>query len=192
MSTLLFVSGSLRVGSVNTAVVRTARRIAESDRRVHRTSELRLTDFPFYNEDVDHSGAPRSVRAARAAVRAADAVVISTPAYNGAPPGVLKNALDWLSRPAGRSVLQQKVVATVSASPGRRGGLDSQEQLRTILARCGCVLVDHQPLLAIDDAISRCTPHDEFTDPAILAQIDDLVAATLAVITPTSILGALV
>jgi chromate reductase len=185
MSRLLFVSGSLRGGSVNTAAIRAARRIAEARHDVLSTGYLQLSDFPFYNEDVERAGVPASIKRARALVHGAGAIIVSTPAYNGAPPGVLKNALDWLSRPAGASALKHKVVATMSASPGRRGGIDAQVLLRDLLHRCGCVLIDHAPLVAIGDAADRCSSRGELTDPATLAEIRDLVNATLATVART-------
>lgn len=186
MTSLLFVSGSLRTGSVNSAAIRAARRIAAADPRVSHTTLLSLRSLPFYDADVEELGTPRAVEAARAAVRAADAVVISTPSYNGAPPGVLKNALDWLSRPAGDSVLDGAIVATMSASPGRLGGLDSQQALRAVLTRCGCRLVEFEPLVAISDARRRCEPTGEFTEPLLLRQISRLLDATVATVAATS------
>jgi chromate reductase len=182
VSTLLFLSGSLRRGSVNTAAVRAAKRIADADPRVARTALIPLA-VPFYDGDLELAGAPRSVRAVRDAVRAADALIVSTPAYNGAPPGVLKNLLDWLSRPAGASVLDGLVVATMSASPGRLGGLDAQQQLRTVLARIGARLID--PPVAVGDAVAKCGPHGELVDPGALTEIEQLVATTVATLHPT-------
>jgi chromate reductase len=98
MSTLLFVSGSLRAGSVNTAVVRAARRIAETDPRVRRTAVLRLPDFPLYNEDIERSGAPRAVRAARASVRAADSPPAGLPVRAGARFMLEAVGMSWLRR----------------------------------------------------------------------------------------------
>jgi chromate reductase len=184
MATLLFVSGSLRDGSVNSAAVRAARRMAQGHPDVTGTAVLPLDDLPFYHGDVELAGVPRAVSAAREAFRDADAVVLSTPSYNGAPPGVLKNALDWLSRPAGSSVLAGKVVATMSASPGRLGAADAQQLLRTLLQRCGSALVDTEPLVAICDAARKCSPSGELVDGPALSQIAQLVTATVAAVHP--------
>ncbi|MEV5880366.1 NADPH-dependent FMN reductase [Streptomyces sp. NPDC052101] len=179
MSSLLFVSGSLRQDSANSAAIRAARRSAERDPRVVTTGLLPLV-LPFYDGDVEAAGTPHPVHAAREAVRVADALIISTPAYNGAPPGVLKNLLDWLSRPAGASVLDGKLVATMSASPGRLGAADSQQQLRMVLARCGCSVVEYEPLVAIGDALRKCSPSGELADAEALFQIEQLVDTTVA------------
>jgi chromate reductase len=184
MTTLLFVSGSLRRGSVNSAAIRVARRTADQYPDVTGTAVLPLIDLPFYHGDVELTGVPAAVHAARDAIRAADAVVISTPSYNGAPPGVLKNALDWLSRPVGSSVLHGKVVATMSASPGRLGAADSQQLLRTLLGRCGCSLVHIEPLVAISDAVRKCSPGGELTDAEALRQIGQLIDAAVAATRP--------
>jgi chromate reductase, NAD(P)H dehydrogenase (quinone) len=186
MSSLLFVSGSLRRSSVNTAFASAARHIAETHASVDHTAWLELGDLPFYNGDVESVGTPPSVAAARGLVRAADAVLICTPAYNGSPPGVLKNALDWLSRPAGSSALDGTVVATMSASPGRGGALDAQLRLREVLRRCGCTLVEVEPLVAIGGALDRCSPAGGLTDAVALTQITDLVTATLSAVRPVA------
>jgi chromate reductase len=188
VSTLLFLSGSLRQGSVNAAAVRAARRAAQADPRVDRTAVLRL-DVPFYDGDLEAAGVPRSVRAVREAVRSADALVVSTPSYNGAPPGVLKNLLDWLSRPAGAGALDGLLVATMSASPGRLGGLDAQQQLQTVLVRTGARLVDLDPPVAIADAVRKCGPTGELADAVALAEIERLVAATVSALHPTLVLA---
>jgi chromate reductase, NAD(P)H dehydrogenase (quinone) len=112
-------------------------------------------------------------------VGGADALFISTPAYNGAAPGVLKNALDWLSRPAGAGVLAGRVVALASASPGKRGAADAQPALRDVLTRCGARVVDHEPV-AVGDAERLRGADGEFHDPEVVAALESLVDAVLA------------
>src|SRR5262245_22834863 len=103
---VLGISGSLRRGSLNTALLRAA---AE---RLPAGAELvpfeRLSEIPPYDEDVEVAGVPSAVRELREAIRGADAVLIATPEYNHSIPGQLKNALDWVSRPAGESALNGK------------------------------------------------------------------------------------
>jgi chromate reductase len=155
--------------------------IAKRHEDVREVATLSLRDLPFYDGDLELSGGTESVRAARQLVADADAVLISTPSYNGAPSGVLKNALDWLSRPYDDSALADKIVATMSASPGGRGGLESQVLLRDLLNRCGCTVVEHEPL-AIGDAVNLCAATGEITDPGVLAAIEALVEATVALV----------
>lgn len=177
-TSLLLVSGSLRAGSVNSATLRLVQAVAEARPDISRVTSLPIGHLPFYNADVEAAGLPDEVREAKAMVAAASALVISTPAYNGAPSGVLKNALDWLSRPPKASVLSGKPVATLSASPGRLGAEPSQVLLREILGRCGAVVVDHE-LIAIADAVKRCEPGGEFTEAELLAAIESLLDATV-------------
>src|SRR5690606_25784565 len=114
---VLGISGSLRRGSYNTALLRAA---AE---RLPAGAELvefdRLREVPPYDADLEapgpdgEPGAPPAVRALREAIRGADAVLVATPEFNHSLPGVLKNALDWASRPAGRSALNGKPAAAI-------------------------------------------------------------------------------
>lgn len=132
--TLLIVSGSARRGSLNTRLARLlAAAVPHGEVRV----EHDLRRLPFYDGDLEAAGVPAAVEDLRAAVAAADAVVIVTPEYNGTVPGLLGNTVDWLSRPAGRSVLRDKPVVVCSASPTRFGGVRAAEHLRTVLVRVG-------------------------------------------------------
>jgi chromate reductase len=92
-----------------------------------------LADIPLYNGDLDVDGGPASVRALKAEIDAAEGLIIATPEYNYGVPGVLKNAIDWVSRPAYESVLVGKPVAIVGAAPGLVGTARAQGQLRNVL-----------------------------------------------------------
>ena len=135
---LLVISGSARHGSFNTRLARLVRELRPQDRV---TVVNNLAELPFYDADVEAIGIPPAVAALRGAVAAADAVVFVTPEYNGTVPGVLGNAVDWLSRPHGSSVLQGKRVLVLSASPSRFGGIRAAEHLRTVLERIGAVML---------------------------------------------------
>jgi chromate reductase, NAD(P)H dehydrogenase (quinone) len=133
---VLGISGSLRRDSLNSALLRAA---AE---RLPAGAELvefdRLGDVPPYDEDVEAAGpAPAAVRDLRDAILAADAVLIATPEYNHSIPGQLKNALDWASRPAGKSALNGKPAAAIGASKSMFGGVWAQAELRKVLAAMG-------------------------------------------------------
>ena len=128
---VLGISGSLRRDSLNSALLRVA---AE---RLPGGAELvefdRLGEVPPYDEDLEKGEpTPDAVRELREAIRAADAVLISTPEYNHSIPGQLKNALDWASRPAGQSALQGKPAAAIGASTGMFGAVWAQAET----ARC--------------------------------------------------------
>ncbi len=92
-----------------------------------------LGTIPLYNYDVEQRGDPRPVAEFKEAIRRAEALLIATPEYQHGIPGVLKNALDWVSRPPGRSVMQGKPVAIMGATPGFTGTARAQTQLRQAL-----------------------------------------------------------
>jgi chromate reductase, NAD(P)H dehydrogenase (quinone) len=169
MTTLLGLSGSLRAGSFNRKLVAEAGRVFAPDQFV--TGELSL---PLYDGDLEDRGMPDSVDRLAYQVRAADAVVISTPEYNKALSGVLKNALDWLSRVSPGNVWRDKPVAIMSATGGRAGGERAQSSLRLCLTPFRPVLLPGPELL-----VARA--EGEFDEsgrlsPAYLKVLEELMA----------------
>ena len=129
---LLGLSGSLRDESYSTAILRELfeRVSGDTDAVIHDYSDL-----PLYNQDLDGAEVPEGVAALRRAIAAADGLVIVTPEFNYGIPGVLKNALDWASRPYGAASLNGKPVVTISNSPAFTGGVRALAQLHeTLLA----------------------------------------------------------
>jgi chromate reductase len=120
-------AGSLRRGSYNRALLRAATGLAPSTLRI---DIHELDDIPLYNGDVEAAGVPPSVVHLRDSIRMADGLLIVTPEYNYGVPGVLKNTIDWLSRPPRNSALNGKVAALMGASQGIMGTARSQSQLR--------------------------------------------------------------
>jgi chromate reductase len=151
---LLGISGSLRKESFNTALLKAAQELAPDGI----TITLRtLHDIPLYNEDIRQQGFPDSVVTLRREIAEADGLLIATPEYNFSIPGVLKNAIDWASRPPDRP-LDGKPVAIMGASPGRLGTVRSQMHLRQCLSLLNMlvlnrpeVLVAHAPSLFDED-----------------------------------------
>lgn len=128
MTKLIGISGSLRKASTNTALLKEAARLFGG-------AELTLADIrmPLYNGDLEEeSGLPKEALKLREQISEADAVLISSPEYNSNISGVLKNALDWISREK-PSVFQDKPVAIMSAAAGRTGGARSQFSVRHCL-----------------------------------------------------------
>ncbi|WP_424890643.1 NADPH-dependent FMN reductase [Streptomyces sp. XH2] len=177
MTKVVLISGSLRAASVNSAALRAVRRVIAQTRPAASAVFLPIGRLPFYNGDVESAGTTPAVAVARALVADADALVISTPCYNGAVPGVLKNALDWLSRPDGASPLTGRVAAVLSASPGGRGGIDAQPALLDLLDSCEAITVEHPPV-AIRRAHQRLDGAGEMTDPEAVTALRELVDAT--------------
>src|SRR6266702_4447868 len=103
--------------------------------------------LPFFNEDLEAPTDPEVVRQFKEAISRANAILIATPEYNGAVPGVLANAIDWASRPTGRSVLRNKPVAVMGAVLGRSGSANAQAALRGVLSRVGAIVVPDPQVL---------------------------------------------
>src|SRR5690606_14643975 len=123
---VLGISGSLRQHSYNTAALRAAMALAPAGMRIEAAD---IATIPLYNEDVRDQGWPAPVERLREQVRAADALLFVTPEYNYSVPGVLKNAIDWVSRPP-EQPFAGKPAAVMGASPGRLGTARAQYHLR--------------------------------------------------------------
>jgi NAD(P)H-dependent FMN reductase len=143
-SNVLALVGSLRAASVNRQLAELAADTAPAGVTVNVYDGL--GDLPFYNEDLDLAaeagGAPESVVALRAAAAAADAALVVTPEYNGSIPGVLKNAIDWLSRPFGNGALKDKPLAVVGAAGGQYGGVWAHDETRKSFGVAGPRVVE--------------------------------------------------
>ena len=122
------IPGSLREGSLNKGLLRAAVELAPAGMEIQ--IYTRLGDIPPYNDDVFQKGDPEPVADLKAFIAGADAMLISTPEYNYGIPGVLKNAIDWVSRPAGKSALNRKPAAIMGCSPGLGGTIRAQHALR--------------------------------------------------------------
>ena len=158
---VLGISGSLRRDSWNTLLLRAAQKLAPAGMSIEIAS---IRELPFYDGDVEAAGMPAEVAAFREKVRAADALLIASPEYNASVSGVLKNAIDWASRPPSQP-LDGKPIAVFGTSPGATGTIRGQQHLRQILANVnGLVLV--QPVVAIGNAAQRLDADANITDEA--------------------------
>ena len=143
---ILGISGSLRKDSHNTALLRAAAELLPPGVELELFDGLRAVPPYDADEDVPELHAP-GVLALKDAIARADAVLISTPEYNHSIPGVLKNALDWASRPAGHSALNGTPAAVIGASTGMFGAVWAQAETRKVLgALGGRVLEDELPV----------------------------------------------
>ena len=123
---ILGFAGSLRKGSYNRSLLRSAAQLLPSDT----TLEIfDLSDIPPFNQDLE-TNMPAKVKEFKSKIRKSDALLIATPEYNYSVPGVLKNAIDYASRPYGDNPFDDKPVATMSASVGMIGGARAQYHLR--------------------------------------------------------------
>jgi chromate reductase len=141
---ILALAGSLRQGSYNRGLLRAAEELAPDWVKVQ---FFDISTLPFFNEDLEAPADPEVVRQFKQAIRRANAILIATPEYNGAVPGVLANAIDWASRPTDSSVLRNKPVAVMGAVLGRSGSANAQAALRGVLSRVGAVVVPDPQVL---------------------------------------------
>jgi chromate reductase, NAD(P)H dehydrogenase (quinone) len=169
---VLAIAGSLRKGSLNKALVRAAIQVAPPGVIVEDFGEL--GDIPLFNEDIEKE-APEAVKELKARVVAADALLIATPEYNNSVPGVLKNAIDWASRPYGDNSFEDKPVAIVSAG-GHMGGMRAQLHLRQVFVYLNMHPIN-KPQVAVTNAKTRLDASGEFTDPAIRDSVRQLLVA---------------
>jgi chromate reductase len=148
---LVAVSGSLRRGSFNRMLLEAAAR--ELPRGVQFELLRGLEELPHYSEDAEVEPPHPAVRRLRAALGAADAILVSTPEYNASLPGALKNALDWASRPFPDNCLRGKPLAVIGASTSLFGAVWAQAELRKVLAAIGARVIDRElPVPPAQDA----------------------------------------
>jgi NAD(P)H-dependent FMN reductase len=169
---ILMLVGSLRAESWTRQLVDATSALLPED--AHSEVYAGLRDLPHYDQDLDGDDVPAPVTAFREAVASADALVVASPEYNGTIPGVLKNAIDWASRPRGASALQGMPVAVLSVSPSPRGAQWAREDLVKVLGVAGA-----QPL---ENAVGVATVHEvvtdgQITDPGVRQALTELVAA---------------
>ena len=156
--------GSLRRQSYNRGLLRTAMLLQPEGMHIY---EVPIDRVPFFDEDLERQGDPPAVRELKAALQRADALLILTPEYSYSIPGVLKNALDWASRPPGRSVLRGKPAAIMGAGVGRSGTMRAQLHLRQILVYLGVFAVP-EPEVYVTFAPDKFNALGELTDQTSL------------------------
>jgi NAD(P)H-dependent FMN reductase len=170
---VLALSGSLRGGSTNSAMVRTVRAVAPAGVEVDVYEGM--ADLPHFNPDDDYHPLPAAVADLRARIAAADALLISTPEYAGALPGSFKNLLDWT---VGGTEVGGRAVGWINVSTSPTGAADAHASLRTVLGYVGADVIEaacvHIPVPR--DAIA---PDGLITDPTLRHQ----VASTLRTLT---------
>lgn len=184
---LLGISGSLRGASFNTAVLHTLASLLPPGRlRV-----VTLHDIPPYDGDLDGDVPPPTVEAFKTAIARSAGIVVCSPEYNFGMPGVLKNALDWASRPAGRSPLKGKPVLVMSASPGALGGARAHYQIRETLGSVMARVVVRPPvtIAAAAEKIRDGRLVHEPTIAFVLEAVRDL-EREIALVTSSSIRAA--
>jgi chromate reductase, NAD(P)H dehydrogenase (quinone) len=173
---VLGISGSLRRDSHNSALLRAAGELVE-ERGVEFEVFDALKAIPPYDEDDDIGDGPAAVADLRHAIASADAVLFATPEYNSSIPGVLKNAVDWASRPREASSLANKPVAVIGASTGMFGAVWAQAELRKVLGATGARAMEVE--LAVGHAHEQLDASGRPKDPAQAEALGDAVGMLL-------------
>jgi chromate reductase len=173
---VLAISGSLRRGSHNTTLLRTAAELLPPSVELEIFEGLKAIEP--YDEDDDQGGGPVGVRILREAIGSADAILIATPEYNSSVPGQLKNAIDWASRPKGENALWGKPVAVVGASTGTFGAIWAQAEVRKTLGASGARVIGQD--LPVGHALEAFTEDGRLKDMELQKRyveiLDELVA----------------
>jgi NAD(P)H-dependent FMN reductase len=172
---VLVLVGSLRAASVNRQLAELAVEAAPDG------VDLRIFDglgeLPFYNEDIDGDDVAESVQALRTAAAGADAALVVTPEYNGSIPGVLKNGIDWLSRPFGNGALKDKPLAVVGAAMGQYGGVWAHDETRKSFGVAGPRVVEDLKLSLPAKALDGRHPRE---NAEVAATVRDIVGKLAA------------
>ena len=173
--TVLGIVGSLRGDSFNGLLLRRAGELVPEGVAFDTFAEL--GSIPHFNQDAEGDLTPPAVDELRERIGRASAILIATPEYNSAMPGVLKNALDWASRPPGESVLADRPAAVIGASPGGFGAQRAQADVRRVLTAIGAEVLDVElPVARAHEAFDeRGALRDEEMERRLSALLGSLV-----------------
>ncbi len=172
---ILGFAGSLRKNSFNRSILRAALELVPGDAKL---DIFDLEGIPPFNQDLE-SQLPGKVKEFKAKIRAADALLIATPEYNYSIPGVLKNAIDWASRPYGDNSFEEKPVAIMGASPGMTGTARSQYHLRQTFVFLNMVPIN-RPEVIVPFANEKIDKEGRVTDPKTREKIRELLESLVA------------
>lgn len=170
---IIALSGSLRKDSFNTALLRGLQALAPADMQIE---ILPIGNVPLYNQDAEASF-PSVVQAFKDKIAAADGIIIATPEYNRSIPGVLKNAIDWISRPYGQNSFTKKPVLIAGVSVGKIGTAVAQSHLRQIMVYLDTDVIG-QPELYLGPAHELFDKEGHIVD----ASTNELLAKALGVL----------
>ena len=174
-TTVLVLVGSLRAASINRQLAELAQESAPDGAKLEIFDGLGAV--PFYNEDIDVDIVPEPAAALRAAAGRAEAALVVTPEYNGSVPGVLKNAIDWLSRPFGDGALKGKPLAVVGAAHGRYGGVWAHDETRKSFGLAGARVIEDLDLSLPTDELGGRHPRENAEVAARLREVVEKLTA---------------
>jgi chromate reductase len=172
---ILGFAGSLRKGSYNRSLLRAALELVPQEAKLE---IFDLDGIPLFNQDLENQP-PEKVKEFKAKIRAADAILIATPEYNYSIPGVLKNAIDYASRPYGDNAFAHKPVAIMGASVGMMGTARAQYHLRQCFVFLTCFALN-QPEVMVPFAPEKIDRDGKVTDPKTREMISELLQSLVA------------
>ncbi|UXI66862.1 NADPH-dependent FMN reductase [Tahibacter amnicola] len=170
------ICGSLRKGSYNRALLEVARQVVPEGMTLE---VVPIDDLPLYNGDVEAAGLPEAVQRFKQQVQAADAVLFATPEYNYSIPGVLKNAIDWGSRPTSDNSFRDKPMALMGASMGLLGTARSQYHLRQVAVFLDMHVLN-KPEVFVGQAQNKFDAEGNLTDTATREHVQKQLVALAA------------
>lgn len=176
---VLGIGGSLRKGSYNRALLRAARDLAPAEMEIQIFDNATLSSIPLFNEDVRQQGEPEAVKILKQEMRQADALLFAIPEYNFSISGVLKNAIDWASRPPSESPLDGKPVALMGASTGLSGTMRAQMHFRQVCTFTNMLPVN-KPQVYVANAAVKFDPEGRLVDQDARNFVSQLMEALLA------------
>jgi NAD(P)H-dependent FMN reductase len=183
-TTILTLVGSLREGSINRQLAEAA--VEHAPDSVDVVTFDALSEVPFYNEDIDNDvDRPKAADDLRAAAADADALLLVSPEYNGTMPAVLKNAIDWLSRPYGAGAISSKPAAVIGSAFGQYGGVWAHDEARRALGVAGASVVDDAKL-SIGGSITRFAQLHPKDDSEVAGQVSEILAALAGATAPVA------
>jgi chromate reductase len=183
---ILGISGSVRQASWNTKLLRSAAELLPDGVELELWTGLKAV--PPYDEDDDVEPAPAAVADLRGAIAGADAILFATPEYNSSIPGVLKNAIDWASRPLATNPLRNKPVAVAGASAGAFGAVWAQAELRKVLAATGARVTEGE--VAVGHAPVKFGEDSRLADTELREQLGEVVETLVAAVRERQALSA--
>ncbi len=169
---ILGISGSLRKGSFNTALLRAAAETVPADVEIEIAD---ISELPLFNQDLEMD-MPESAKKLKEKIEASDAILFATPEYNYSVPGVLKNAIDWAARPYGKNSFDGKPAAIMSSSVGMISGARAQYHLRQMFVFLNMHAIN-QPEMMVSMVQEKIDANGKITDPKTKEKIGELVAA---------------
>ncbi|MGW4391276.1 NAD(P)H-dependent oxidoreductase [Streptomyces sp. NPDC004685] len=181
---ILALVGSLRAGSHNRQLAEAAAKHAPAGADIQLFEGL--ADMPFYNEDIDVEGSvPAAAARLREAAAQADAFLLFSPEYNGTMPAVLKNAIDWLSRPYGAGAISGKPVAVVGTAFGQYGGVWAQDDVRKAAGIAGAAVLEDVKL-SIPGSVTRFAETHPADDSEVATALTEVVGRLSEQVTPAA------